>query len=68
VEYWDGTEWLRVPGGAVSGNSLVWRHITFAPLATSKIRVWVTGALADYSRITEVEAYQVAESTTERPQ
>ena len=60
VEYWDGTEWTAVPGGVVNGNSLVWRQITFAPLTTTKIRVWVTGALGGYSRITEVEAYQAA--------
>jgi hypothetical protein len=35
----------------------VWRQLTFSPLMTSAIRVWVTGALASYSRITEIEAY-----------
>jgi hypothetical protein len=57
VQYWTGAAWVSIPGGAVSGNNLVWRQFTFAPLATTAIRVWVTGALASYSRITEVEAY-----------
>jgi hypothetical protein len=62
VQYWTGTQWLDVPGGIVSGNGLVWRQITFAALTTSRIRVYVTGALNLYSRLTEVEAYQVSAS------
>src|SRR6266851_7129932 len=57
VQYWTGTEWLTVPGGAVSGNNLVWRQVTFGALTTSSIRVLVTGALNTWSRIAEVEAY-----------
>jgi hypothetical protein len=60
VQYWDGSQWLNVPGGVVSGNSLVWRQFLFAALNTSRIRVLVNGALAAYSRITEVEAYGTA--------
>jgi hypothetical protein len=58
VQYWTGAAWAAVPGGTVTNNSLVWRKFTFAPLATTKIRVVVTAA-ADgvWSRITEVEAY-----------
>jgi hypothetical protein len=57
LQYWTGSAWANVPGGAVSGNNLVWRQVTFSPLTTSSIRVWITGALGGYSRITEVEAY-----------
>jgi hypothetical protein len=57
VEYWNGTTWQAVPGGVVSGNTLVWRQVTFAPLTTTKIRVWVTYALNSWSRITEFEAW-----------
>jgi hypothetical protein len=58
VQYWTGSAWAPVPGGTVTNNNLVWRKFTFAPLATSKIRVFVT-ATADsvWSRINEVEAY-----------
>jgi hypothetical protein len=63
VQYWTGSAWADVPGGAVTGNNLVWRQIQFALLATSKIRVFVT-ASADgkYSRIAEVEAYATVSS------
>jgi M6 family metalloprotease-like protein len=57
VQYWTGSAWATVPGGTVSGNNLVWRQFTFSPLTTSAIRIWITGALGGYSRITEVEAY-----------
>jgi hypothetical protein len=57
VQYWTGSAWVTVPGGTVSGNNLVWRQLTFSPVATTAIRVWVTGGLASFSRITEVEAY-----------
>jgi hypothetical protein len=60
LQYWTGSQWSAVPGGVVSGNTLVWRQITFAPLTTTKIRIYVTGALSTWSRITEVEAYQAA--------
>jgi NedA-like, galactose-binding domain/F5/8 type C domain len=58
VQYWTGSAWAPVPGGAVTNNNLVWRRLTFTALATSKIRVLVTET-ADglWSRITEVEAY-----------
>ena len=57
VQYWDGAQWTAVPGGVISGNNLVWRQLTFAAVTTTKIRVYVTGALNTWSRITEVEAY-----------
>ena len=58
VQYWDGSAWVDVPGGAITNNNLVWRQFVFAPLATTKIRVLVS-AVADglWSRITELEAY-----------
>jgi len=57
VQYWDGSQWVTVPGGGVTGNNLVRRSFTFPAVATSKIRVLVNNALASYSRIIEVEAY-----------
>ena len=56
VQYWDGTEWLAVPNGIISGNTRVWRRITFSPLTTTAIRVYVTNALNTWSRLVEVEA------------
>jgi subtilisin family serine protease len=63
VQYWDGTTWQTVPGGAIGGNNLVWRQLTFAPVTTAKIRLLVTGALNTWSRVTELEAYQSSPGT-----
>ena len=60
VQYWTGSAWVGVPGGAVTNNNLVWRQVVFAPLTTSKIRVYVSNAMANYSRIMEVEAWGIA--------
>jgi hypothetical protein len=58
VQYWNGSAWAQVSGGAVTGNNLVWRRFTFAGITTSKIRAVVTGS-ADgaFSRIVEFEAW-----------
>ncbi|MBV9926067.1 MAG: SBBP repeat-containing protein [Acidobacteria bacterium] len=60
VQYWDGTAWADVPGGVVASNDKVWKRLAFAAVATSKVRVLLTGALAGYSRLTEVEAWGLA--------
>jgi subtilisin family serine protease len=67
VEYWTGSAWQVVPGGAVTGNNLVWRQFTFAPVTTSRIRVLVTNGLSAHSRITEVEAYTAPGSFNNPP-
>jgi subtilisin family serine protease len=56
VQYWTGSTWATVPGGAISGNTLVWRQVTFAPITTTAIRVFVSQALGSWSRIAELEA------------
>jgi subtilisin family serine protease len=57
VQYWNGSAWVTVPNGSVSGNNLVWRQFTFSPITTNKIRVLVNNALNSRSRIVELEAY-----------
>ena len=58
VQYWTGSAWAAVPGGSISGNNLVWRHLTFAALTTDRIRVYVTGSRDGvWSRIVEIEAW-----------
>jgi hypothetical protein len=57
VQYWDGSAWVMVPGGSIKGNNLVWRTVSFPTVTTDRIRVVVNAALAGYSRITEIEAY-----------
>jgi hypothetical protein len=56
VQYHDGSTWVTIPNGNVSGNNKVWRKFTFAPVRTYKVRVLVNNALSSYSRITEIEA------------
>jgi lysophospholipase L1-like esterase len=58
VQYWNGTAWVTVPNGSVTGNGYVWRKFTFSAGATSKIRVTINGAKDNqYSRVIELEAW-----------
>ena len=57
VQYWTGSSWAPIPGASIVNNNLVWRRFTFAPVTTTRIRVWITGALNGYSRAIEVEAW-----------
>jgi F5/8 type C domain-containing protein len=59
AQYWNGSAWLTVPNGSITGNNNVWKQITFSPITTSKIRIWITGSSDGYSRMTEVEAWGV---------
>ncbi|NJC89137.1 MAG: hypothetical protein FIB02_11515, partial [Desulfuromonas sp.] len=64
VEYWNGTNWVVVPGGNITGNNKIWNKVTFTPITTSQIRVYVTGNTNGYSMLTEVEAYTGTEAST----
>jgi hypothetical protein len=57
VEYWTGSAWATVPGGAISGNNLVWRRITFSAISTTRIRVTANTAVDNIARIVELEAW-----------
>jgi hypothetical protein len=65
VQYWDGTTWVTVPGGSVTGNNRVVRRFPFTPVTTSKVRVLVLGSLGGYSRITEIEAWDAATASVD---
>ncbi len=67
IQAWNGSAWVTVTGGAVTGNNLVWRKIGFPAVTTDRIRVQVNGALGGYSRITEIEAYSSAGSAVAAP-
>jgi YD repeat-containing protein len=60
VQYWNGSAWVTVTGGSVTGNNKVWKKLSFAPVTTSKVRVTVNAALNSRSRIVEVEAWGTA--------
>jgi len=57
VQYWNGSGWVMVPGGLVSGSNKVWKKISFSPITTSKIKVLTNASVDGYSRITELEAW-----------
>jgi hypothetical protein len=57
VQYWDGANWVNVPGGHVIGNDKAMRVFTFPDILTSKIRVVVNNGRVYYSRIVEIEAF-----------
>ena len=57
VQYWNGSAWVTVPGGSVTGNNKVWKKITFAPIDTSKIKVMVNTTVDSWTRVVEVEAW-----------
>ncbi len=52
-------KWVDVPGAVIVGNRNIKRTIQWAsPVLTDAIRVVVTSAMAQYSRIVEVEAWE----------
>jgi len=57
VQTWDGSTWVTVPNGSITGNDKAMRTFTFAPITTSKIRVLVHNARNNWTRIVEVEAF-----------
>jgi hypothetical protein len=57
VQFWDGSEWQTVPGGQVRGNTRAMKVVSGLNITTTKMRVFVTGARAHYSRVVEFEAY-----------
>jgi hypothetical protein len=57
VQYFDGSTWVTVPGGAVTGNDRAMRVFLFEPITTTKIRVVINKGRNHYSRITEVESF-----------
>jgi RHS repeat-associated protein len=60
VEYWNGSSWVTVPGGSVTGNNKVWRKFTFSPITTSKIRVYITAVPDAWSRVVEIQAFGIS--------
>ena len=57
VQTWNGSAWVTVSGGSVTGNDRAMRVFTFPSITTSKIRVLVTAARMNWTRILEVEAF-----------
>jgi hypothetical protein len=56
VQYWNGSDWVTIPGGDVTGNDKAMRVFTFPAITTTKIRVVIDNARSNWSRIVELEA------------
>ena len=69
VQYWNGADFVSVPGGVVFGNNRVRRRFVFlTPITTDRIRVLVTAAPDNlYSRIVELEAFSCQPAPTPTP-
>jgi hypothetical protein len=56
VQGWNGTAWVSL--GAVSGNNLVKRSLSFTAFTTSRIRVLINSvSTGRYSLVAEIEAW-----------
>ena len=64
VQYWNGSGWVTVPNGSVTGNNHVWRTFSFPAVTTGRVRVLVHNALSGYSVVTEIEGYQSVNANT----
>ena len=60
IQYWTGSTWDTIPGATIVNNTLVWRRFTFAPVTTTRIRLFITAALNGSSRVIELEAWGIA--------
>lgn len=67
VQYWNGTVWITVPGGSVTGNLRVWRKITFSPITTDRVRVLINAAKSTASTVVELEAFGVVANPDPTP-
>ena len=63
IETWNGTAWVVVPNGTITGSNKVWTQVTFAPVTTTRIRLWITSATDNWSRVAELEAWTVVGGT-----
>jgi RHS repeat-associated protein len=64
VQYWNGSTWVTVTGGSITGNNKVWRKLAFSPITTTKIRVLANASPDGWSRVTEVEAWTATSNSS----
>jgi hypothetical protein len=58
IQYWTGSAWATVTGGAITGNNHVWVQVTFTAVTTTKIRILVHSSQdGQFSRCVELEAW-----------
>jgi hypothetical protein len=57
VQYHDGQQWQDLPGAKAEGNTAIDWHARFAAVSASRLRLTVTAAPGNVSRIWEIEVY-----------
>ncbi|HRR83277.1 MAG TPA: FAD-dependent oxidoreductase, partial [Planctomycetota bacterium] len=62
LQWHDGQAWREVPGSAVRGNDDPYRVWSFEPVKTKRLRLLVTAAPTNTSRLWELEVYGPAAS------
>jgi len=62
VQYWDGSAWVTVAGGRVTGNDRVMRRFAFPAVTTTKIRTLIHATADGFSRVWELEAWGTAQA------
>ena len=67
LQSWNGSTWVTVPGGTITGNNQVWRQLRFTPVTTSAVRVLVNAAVDLWSRLAEVEVYSIGPPVAPEP-
>lgn len=66
VQTWNGSAWVTVPGGTITGNTKALRVITLGtPITTTGVRIFVTNGRVYYSRIVELECYGPSGQSTQ---
>lgn len=55
LQYFDGANWLDIPGGAVTGNTSYERRVKFTtPVSAARVRLWMPGSGTVAMRVREV--------------
>ena len=67
VQYWNGTTWVTVPNGSVTGSLKVWRRFTFSPVTTDRVRVLISAAKSTASTVVELEAFGMVATPDPNP-
>ncbi len=57
LSYWSEplSSWVLIQ--SITGNNLVWRNVSFAPVTTTQIMINITEALGGYARLAEIEVW-----------
>ena len=68
--YWDGSQWVLIPGIDITGNNKVWRQFTFSAITTTKIKLEISASPNQtwaHSRVVELEAFGTNPRQRQRP-